>query len=450
MGNLRSHIDGDLAEWIGAQRMFFVATAPLSADAHVNCSPKGGDAFRVLGELEVAYQDVHGSGAETVAHLRENCRILIMFCAFEGGPKIVRLHGRGEVIVPGHPRFESLATLFPPHPGTRSIIRIDVERVSDSCGFGVPKMSFVEDRDTLQKWAQGQGDSGLAAYRQKKNAKSIDGLPAFPLPMSPLALPATWDRVSEGYDAEVRPVFAAFSESALNLANVGAGMKVLDVAAGPGTLVELAAERGAQVNAIDFSPRMIQRLRERIRAAEWPGVEALVADGMALPFDAAAFDAVFSMFGLMFFSDRHKGLSELRRVLRPGCKAVISSWVPMSQLPLFATTMTLLGEILPDLLPSKPLPPVLNDATSCRREFEEAGFQNVQTAEQSVTFDAATMDDFVDSLRRTNAMVAHVAEVAADRWIDAERQLGEGLIRQFGAGPQSMTMTAILTVGTAP
>jgi|GEM_PF-40408 SAM-dependent methyltransferase len=450
MGNLRTHIDQELAAWIRAQRMFFVSTAPISAEAHINCSPKGGDAFRVLGELEVAYQDLHGSGAETVAHLRENGRILIMFCAFDGAPKIVRLHGRGEVVVPGHPSFEVLNSHFPQHPGTRAIIRIEVDRVSDSCGFGVPKMSFVEDRDTLEKWARGQGDEGLAAYRARKNAKSIDGLPAFPLRLSPLAQPATWDRVSEGYDAEVRPVFAAFSETALDLANVKPGMRVLDVASGPGTLVELAVGRGARVNAVDFSPAMIFRLQERVTAAAWPNVEATVGDGMALPFDDASFDAAFSMFGLMFFSDRQKGLLELLRVLQPGRSAVISSWVPMSQVPLFATTMSLLSELFPDLLPSKPLPPVLNDACSCRKELADAGFVEIDTIEQSVTFEASTLDDFVKSVTRTNAIVAHVASMVGDQWADAERTLRQRLAGTFGEGPQSMTMTAILTRGKAP
>jgi hypothetical protein len=175
-------ITPDLADWIARQHVFFVATAPRSPDAHINLSPKGGDAFRVLGPLEVAFHDYTGSGIETVAHLRENGRIVIMFCAFDGPPKIVRLHGQGTVIAPCDARFAGLAQLFPPNPGTRSIIHVAVTRVSDSCGYGVPLMDFRTDRDTLDRWAIGKGEGGLRAYRTAKNQRSIDGLLGFDEP----------------------------------------------------------------------------------------------------------------------------------------------------------------------------------------------------------------------------------------------------------------------------
>jgi hypothetical protein len=175
-------ISPELAEWIARQRIFFVATAPLSAEAHINASPKGGEAFRVLGPMEVAYHDYTGSGAETAAHLRENGRIIIMFCAFDGPPKIVRLHGRGTVIAAGHPRFAELASLFPGHPGTRSFIHVTVTRVSDSCGYSVPFYDFRGNRDTLERWAEKQGAEKITAYWAKKNRQSIDGLPAFDPP----------------------------------------------------------------------------------------------------------------------------------------------------------------------------------------------------------------------------------------------------------------------------
>ena len=177
--NKREHIDSDLATWIGKQRIFFVATAPLSPNGHVNASPKGGEAFRILGPLEVVYQDYTGSGAETAAHLRENGRIVIMFCAFDGPPKIVRLHGHGTVITSAHPRFAEFAKLFPPNPGTRAFIHVEVRRVSDSCGYSVPCYDYRNDRDTLDKWAINQGPEKLEDYRVRKNQKSIDGLPAF-------------------------------------------------------------------------------------------------------------------------------------------------------------------------------------------------------------------------------------------------------------------------------
>jgi len=178
MAKTHQQIDDTLADWIRRQRMFFVATAPLSGDGHVNCSPKGADSFRVLDPTTVAYLDLTGSGAETIAHLRENGRIVIMFCAFEGPPTIVRLHGRGDVITPSHPDFKSMLSRFPKTPGTRSVIRVNVSRVSDSCGYAVPFFEFGGQRDVLDKWAQEKGTAKLEEYRRDKNAKSLDGLPA--------------------------------------------------------------------------------------------------------------------------------------------------------------------------------------------------------------------------------------------------------------------------------
>jgi hypothetical protein len=186
MSKVRECIDDEFAAWIGEQHIFFVATAPLSPTGHVNCSPKGGDSFRVLGPLEVAYQDYTGSGAETAAHLRENGRIVVMFCAFDGKPNIVRLHGHGEVVLPSHPRFAELSALFPPNPGARAFVHVQVARISTSCGYAVPTFDFCADRDILDRWAVAKGEEGLAEYRATKNAASIDGLPA----LSPTDLPS--------------------------------------------------------------------------------------------------------------------------------------------------------------------------------------------------------------------------------------------------------------------
>jgi len=172
-------IDDELASWLGEQHVFFVATAPLSADGHINCSPKGGDCFRVLGPLEVAYLDYTGSGAETTAHLQDNGRIVLMFCAFTGKPEIVRLHGTGEVITIDDPKYAALAEHFPDNPGARSVVHIRVTRVSNSCGFSVPFMDFRQDRETLDKWAASKGPEALVEYRALKNVRSIDGLPAY-------------------------------------------------------------------------------------------------------------------------------------------------------------------------------------------------------------------------------------------------------------------------------
>lgn len=180
MGKVYESIDGDLQAWIEAQPIFFVATAPLSAEGHVNCSPRGLDSLRVLGPKTVAWLDLTGSGAETLAHLRENGRIVLMFCAFAGPPKIVRLHGQGRAHLLGEPEFEAMKAVFPPLPGARAIIRVDIARVSDSCGYSVPLMELQGDRDTLTKWATKRGEEGLEAYRQARNRTSIDGLKAWP------------------------------------------------------------------------------------------------------------------------------------------------------------------------------------------------------------------------------------------------------------------------------
>jgi hypothetical protein len=178
MSKQLEHIDTELAAWLQQQPLFFVATAPLSAEGHINCSPKGGDCFRVLGPLEVVYQDYTGSGAETIAHVQENGRIVLMFCAFVGKPNIVRLHGVGEVVKPGSQQFEALAAHFPTNPGTRAFLHVHVARVSTSCGFAVPFMDFKEERETLDRWAAAQGPEGLDEYHKRKNTQSIDGLPA--------------------------------------------------------------------------------------------------------------------------------------------------------------------------------------------------------------------------------------------------------------------------------
>jgi hypothetical protein len=178
MGKLYNAITPELSEWISQQQVFFVATAPLSPTGHINCSPKGGDSFRVIDSLTVVYQELTGSGAETIAHLRENGRLVIMFCAFEGPPQIVRLYGMGEVITQNDREFQELANHFPSHPGTRSLIRLKVSRISDSCGYGVPLMDFREPRETLRTWSINKGPEKLKAYQQEKNSRSIDGLPA--------------------------------------------------------------------------------------------------------------------------------------------------------------------------------------------------------------------------------------------------------------------------------
>ncbi len=177
MGQTYAEIDDRLRAFIAAQRVFFVATAPAGAEGHVNLSPKGLDALRILDPRTVAYIDYVGSGVETIAHLRENGRIVVMLCAFDGPPKIVRLHGRGEAIEPGHAEFERLRAQFAPGGAARSIIRIALDRISDSCGYGVPEYRYVGERQQLGAWADQKGAAGVRAYQEANNAASIDGLP---------------------------------------------------------------------------------------------------------------------------------------------------------------------------------------------------------------------------------------------------------------------------------
>jgi len=177
MSKVYDGIDDTLASFVAAQHMFFVATAPLDATGHLNLSPKGLEGLRVIDPKTVAYLDLTGSGVETIAHLRENGRIVILLCAFEGPPKILRLYGRGEAIEPGDPRFEELRKLFRDVVGTRAIIVVSLERVADSCGYGIPIYQYEGERNQLIKWAQRQGPEGLTQYRAGHNDTSIDGLP---------------------------------------------------------------------------------------------------------------------------------------------------------------------------------------------------------------------------------------------------------------------------------
>jgi len=177
MGKAFDSIDQELRAFITAQRVFFVATAP-STGGHVNLSPKGLDSLRIIDERTIAYIDYVGSGAETIAHVKDNGRIVLMVCAFEGPPKIVRVHGRGEAVEPHDPQFNALRGLFGSHLPARSIIHITIERISDSCGYGVPLYAFRGDRNQLEAWTERKGEQGLLEYQKKNNRFSLDGLPA--------------------------------------------------------------------------------------------------------------------------------------------------------------------------------------------------------------------------------------------------------------------------------
>lgn len=199
MGKVFDDIDERLERWIAHQPVFFVGTAPLDADGHVNVSPKGPiGALRVLGPSTVAYLDLLGSGAETIAHLRENARIVIMLCAFEGPPRVVRLHGRGEVVVASDPRFDGLLRAHEfPQPAApesrRAIVIVELDRIADSCGYGVPLMSYQGGREHLDLWAAKKlrvgGPEALREYEREHNSVSIDGLPAVESPGAAVGSP---------------------------------------------------------------------------------------------------------------------------------------------------------------------------------------------------------------------------------------------------------------------
>jgi hypothetical protein len=177
MGKLHDAISLAHRAFIGKQHIFFVSTAPLSAEGRVNLSPKGLDCFRVLSESRVGYMDLISSGNETSAHTLENGRITIMFCSFEGAPQILRLYGKGYTVLPGTAEWERLSPGFTIYPSTRQLIVADIDLVQTSCGFGVPLFRYEGERDIHFDWAEKKGEEGLAEYVQQKNLKSLDGLP---------------------------------------------------------------------------------------------------------------------------------------------------------------------------------------------------------------------------------------------------------------------------------
>ena len=179
MGKVYESISESQKAWIEAQKIFFVATAPLSDKGLINVSPKGLDTFRVLDENTVAYLDLMGSGIETIAHLQENQRITILFTAFEGPPKSLRLYGKGEIVKYTSPQFANYAQHFIQHQGARSIIKVNVHRIQDSCGWSIPLYKFMGDRDVYDKYCDNKGREALESEIVIGNKKSLDGLEGF-------------------------------------------------------------------------------------------------------------------------------------------------------------------------------------------------------------------------------------------------------------------------------
>ncbi len=263
---------------------------------------------------------------------------------------------------------------------------------------------------------------------------------------SPLATPLPWNLVAEGYAQDVMPLFEVFARDALVRLGGARGRSLADVACGPGTLAVLAAREGATVRALDFSPAMIALLQARA-AAESLTIAAEVGDGMALPWPDASVDAAASLFGLMFFPDRDRGFRELVRVLRPGGRAVVTSWVPAARIPLLETLFRLLGELTgAPPSPARVLP--LTTAQDCAREMSAAGFSDVDVTEVSASDTAATTAALVASMSRSNAPVALLRERSGAAWPAMERRLYDGIDAAFGPGPHTLTMIANVATGT--
>lgn len=263
---------------------------------------------------------------------------------------------------------------------------------------------------------------------------------------SPLASPQPWDLVAGAYVDDLAPAFTHFAEDALRRAGVGAGTRVLDVAAGPGTLALPAARAGARVSALDFSPEMIARLRAQAEREGRAGeIEAVVGDGMDLPFAASAFDAAFSMFGLIFFPDRDRGLREIFRVLRPGGRALVSSWTPVARVPLMATMFAAVGSFVPQM--SGPIRLPMADPVECRAEMEAAGFADAAVHEVETGVDFPSTAEFWQTQQRCSAPLALLQRAFGDAWAPIGAGVLERMIAAHGAGPQRLAMIALLTEG---
>ncbi len=267
---------------------------------------------------------------------------------------------------------------------------------------------------------------------------------------SPLAVPEPWDLVVPEYVRELMPVFENFARDALSRAGVGRGSRVVDVAAGPGTLSLLAAREGAKVTAVDFAPRMIAALRERAAEARLD-VEALVGDGMALPLPDRAYDAAFSLFGLMFFPDRARGFRELHRVLVPGGRAVVSSWMPLDRSPVMNAVYRNFAELMSagggSGGPRDGMMP-LGDPETCKREMSGAGFTDVAVHEREVPARYASTVALVDAMIRSSAPIVLARRALGEQWDGVARALLERVSAELGPGPQVGAFHAYLTVGT--
>jgi ubiquinone/menaquinone biosynthesis C-methylase UbiE len=264
---------------------------------------------------------------------------------------------------------------------------------------------------------------------------------------SPMSQAASWDLVASEYEQEIAPVFREFARQTLAL--VPPGRRAVDVAAGPGTLTFLAAAQGAHVEALDFSPHMIERLAARL-AHEPASIEARVGDGMALPYPDATFDAAYSQFGLMFFPDRGRGFGELLRVLAPGGRAAVASWQPLARNEVLFTVVKWAAELAAaaGVPPAPAIPAPLSDAQSCLAELQAAGFRDAQVHELCAYAEFADGRSMIASFLRANLPFVLLKRGLGARFDAIAEQLGARAAQHFGAGPVRVELPALLSVGT--
>lgn len=260
--------------------------------------------------------------------------------------------------------------------------------------------------------------------------------------VSPLASPAPWDLVSSAYDAELRTHFSVYAEEALRRAAPRG--KVLDVAAGPGTLALLAARAGAEVTALDFAPDMIARLRANA-AQQALTVDAVVGDAMAMPFADGAFDAAYCMFGVMFFPDRKKGLAELRRVVRAGGHATVTTWPPMNRIELMCAAFDALRAHVPGLPPNDGTAP-LGTLDEMRRELADAGFVGIETAEVTHSIEVPGASTFWGFMQRTTAPIVMMQKRMGAAWAAVDAAVSAAMTERFGDAPRTVSMAANMAV----
>jgi SAM-dependent methyltransferase len=291
-----------------------------------------------------------------------------------------------------------------------------------------------------------EGNTTSGEHMSDNDQPTTSAAPTGTPQANPLSVPDAWNGVSAGYAADLAPFFERFAADALAIADVGERDIVLDVACGPGTLALLAAERAERVVVLDFAEEMIGMLRRRAADSGMSNVEPVVGDGQALPFDDASFDAAFSMFGLIFFPDRDAGFRELHRALRRGGRAVVSSWPPMTTIPLLAATFEALGELVPDLPRGGTLPLSTPDELSAA--MSAAGFEDVEVHTRSHGIEWDSIDEYGRwSISASAPMVLLRRRLGEEEWKRVYDGVSERLRQRFGTGSLSAEWVAYLGFG---